>query len=84
MELAPKTGMTIHLSCPKFAINSTKFWWEQVEMPGCPGAEASDSISYLDLFCQTHPQVANVRKKPRAISCHLTGSHAGVVALMIY
>lgn len=72
VELTLKTGMTFHLSCLRFGINFTKFWWEesgcgqaQVEMPGCPGAEASDCISYLDLFCQTHPQVANVQKNPK-------------------
>lgn len=29
VESALETGMTFHLSCPKFAINFPKFWWEQ-------------------------------------------------------
>lgn len=32
MELPLKIWMTFCLSCPKFAINFTKFWWEQVPM----------------------------------------------------
>lgn len=50
VELAVKTGITFNLSCPKFEINFPKFWWEQVEMTGCPGAEGSDCIISFGLF----------------------------------